>query len=64
MIVDQNQLNLNTFFSKVRGLGEQCKDYIQCNAKIQNSMCNGNNECRCQPGYIEVNHSCVSGGYE
>lgn len=55
---------MHVLFSKDRRLGEQCEDHIQCSAATQHSMCNENKECRCQPGYIEVNDSCVSGKWK
>lgn len=54
-------LSLLPWLSTVQELGEMCYDSRQCKWMNPYSMCNNENECECQRGYVKLNNSCMPG---
>lgn len=54
-------LSLLPCLSTVQELGEMCYDSRQCKWMNTYSMCNNENECECQRGYVKLNNSCMPG---
>lgn len=61
ILVPSMTLSYFTFLSTVQELGEMCYDSRQCKWMNPYSMCNNENECECQRGYVKLNNSCMPG---
>lgn len=63
ILVPSMTLSYLTFLSTVQELGEMCYDSRQCKWMNRYSMCNNENKCECQRGYVKLKKSCMPGKF-